>query len=290
MKTLNCVDLFAGSGGTTTGLVQAAGMLGLKVKLVAINSWPTAIETHAANYPHFRHICKNIMAVNPLDIGFRRGRLHLMVASPECKWHSKARGNKPVNDQLRISAWDVVRFTEELMPWVLVVENVQEFADWGPIDANGRPIKEHRGVIFDSWCNAIKSLGYTLEKRILCSADYGDPTIRRRLFIIAYRKKNDEIHWPVATHSKDGIGGLKRWVPASKIVDWNFPSRSIFDPLRRKLCANTIKRIRVGVAKFYGQNAQPFRPYTPRGQGRAGGRFPFQPVAPMPSTPSRTRV
>lgn len=272
MKTLNVVDMFCGSGGTSTGVCQAALSMGLKVKLTAINSWPVAVETHAANHPGAQHICKNVMAVDPLKIGYRRNRLHILVASPECKWHSKARGNKPINDQLRISAWDVVRFTEELLPWVLVVENVQEFADWGPIDANGRPIKKHRGTIFDSWCNNIKALGYSLEKRILCSADYGDPTIRRRLFIIAYRKKKDVIKWPAPTHSKDGIGGLKRWRPAGEIIDWTCASRSIYDPERRELCANTIKRIRVGVEKFYGPWAAPFLEFIDRGMAcRASG-------------------
>lgn len=270
MKTLNCVDLFAGSGGTSSGVAQAALAMGLKLKLTAINSWPVAVETHAANHPSARHICKNIMAVNPLDIGFKRNRVHLMVASPECKWHSKARGNKPINDQLRISAWDVVRFTEELMPWVLVVENVLEYADWGPIDAQGRPVKKYKGKIFNSWCAAIIALGYTLEKRILCSADYGDPTIRRRLFIIAYRKKRDVIHWPAPTHSRDGINGLKRWRSAAEIIDWAAPSRSIFDPERRTLCANTIKRIRVGIEKFYGPYAAPFLEFIDKGMACRG--------------------
>lgn len=265
MKTLNMVDMFCGSGGSSTGFCQAALAMGLKVNLTAINSWPVAVETHAANHPGAQHICKNVMAVDPLKIGYRKNRLHILVASPECKWHSKARGNKPINDQLRISAWDVVRFTEELLPWVLVVENVQEFADWGPIDKHGRPIKKHRGKIFDSWCNNITALGYTLDKRILCSADYGDPTIRRRLFIIAYKKKRDVINWPVPTYSKDGINGLKRWRSAAEIIDGNIPSRSIFDPERRTLCANTIKRIRAGVVKFYGPYAQPFLEFIDRG-------------------------
>jgi DNA (cytosine-5)-methyltransferase 1 len=221
------------------------------------------------------------MQVNPTEIGIRRGNLHFMVASPECKWHSRARGNKPINDQLRVSAWDVVRFIEELQPWVVMIENVMEFSDWGPITKAGRPIKRFKGKIFKAWCAAIQALSYKLDRRIVCSSDHGDPTIRKRLFILAYRTASPEFSWPVPTHSKNGVNGLKPWRPALEVIDRDYPSKSVFDPTRKPLCKNTIDRIAAGVKKFYGPYAEPFLVML-NGGGRKGAGGTQSLLHPLP--------
>lgn len=95
---LYCADLFCGAGGTSSGLVAAAHEMGFEVELVAINHWPVAIATHSANYPWVKHVCARIEEVKPRDV-VPRGRLHLLVASPECTFHSVARGGRPIEDQ-----------------------------------------------------------------------------------------------------------------------------------------------------------------------------------------------
>lgn len=250
-RTFSIADLFCGAGGTSTGAVRAAKEAGLNPQLTAVNHWPRAIETHAANHPEARHLCTAIDAIDPRAL-FRMGELDLLLASPECMHHSVARGGRPVNDQSRATAWCVVRWAEALQPSVILVENVPEFLDWAPIGTNGRPLRSKRGEVFRGWVSALESLGYRVAWRILCAADFGDPTTRRRLFIQAVRGRR-KVCWPEPTHSPSGDGELfakHRYRSAREIINWNHASRSIFDPGRRPLSENTLKRIEIGLRKY----------------------------------------
>ena len=124
--SITVVDLFAGAGGTSTGVLQAAARLGLNVNLVAINHWQIAIATHKANHIDQQHLCAKVEEVNPLKV-VPSGRLRLLVASPECVHHSRARGGKPRNDQSRTSAWHVLRWMSTLYVDQVLIENVPEF-------------------------------------------------------------------------------------------------------------------------------------------------------------------
>ncbi len=116
-------DLFAGAGGTSTGLYRAASALGLRVKLLAINHWPTAVATHQANHPTAEHRCVAVDSVDPRK-AVPGGRLDLLVASPECTHHSRARGGRPRSDQSRASAWQVLHWAQHLR-----IENISVGAD-----------------------------------------------------------------------------------------------------------------------------------------------------------------
>jgi len=251
--TIGVVDLFAGAGGTSTGVIQAAERLGLVVNLIAINHWDIAIATHRANHVNLRHLCAKVEEVNPLEV-VPNGRLRLLVASPECIHHSKARGGKPRNDQSRTSAWHILRWLSALYVEQCLIENVPEFRDFGPLGANGLPLKSRKGETFQAFVDAIRSLGYKVDWRVLNCADYGAPTTRERLFIIAVRGRR-QILWPEPTHSQDGaptlFGPLKKWHTAREIIDWSVPGRSIFNR-KKPLSANTMKRIFVGLEKFSG--------------------------------------
>lgn len=124
---LKAADLFCGAGGFTTGALQA----GVDVVL-AVNHWRTAIYTHESNHPETRHICARIS-----DIDIKHDRtlpdLDMILASPECTHHSIARGGRPVCDQRRSTPWNVLDWVEAKLPRWLIVENVREFRDWGPI-------------------------------------------------------------------------------------------------------------------------------------------------------------
>lgn len=251
MKTLRIADLFCGAGGTSTGAAEAASMLGYRVELTAVNHNKVAIATHAQNHPEARHLCTSIDDINPRTL-FAEGELDILWASPECTHHSVARGGKPINDQSRATAWCVIRWAEALRPSIILVENVPEFVTWGPIDSKGRPIQRKKGEVYHCWVNTLRALGYRVEWRVLCAADYGDPTTRRRLFIQAVRGKR-KIVWPEPTHAPKEEGDLfasrRRWVAARDIIDWSLPAPSIYER-KKPLSEKTMARIMEGLRKF----------------------------------------
>lgn len=258
---LYAADLFCGGGGTSTGLAQACEETGRDLDLVAINHWPVAIETHKRNHPWARHLCERLEAVRPEDL-VPGGELDLLVASPECTHHSRARGKAPKNDQSRATAWHVLNWCSRLRVRDVLVENVPEFLDWGPVDANGDAIKSRKGDVFRAWVGALHALGYAVEWKKLCSADYGDPTSRERLFVRARLGKRP-ISWPKKSHvDPKHLEGLlvpeaRPWRTAREIIDWSIPGKSIFGR-KKPLAQNTLRRIAAGLERFGGPNAEPF--------------------------------
>ena len=249
-------DLFCGAGGESTGLIQAAGELGMKVDLLAINHWERAIETHSRNHPDARHLCETIQNVDPVR-AVPGGRLNLLWASPECTHHSIARGGRPCSDQSRASAWLLLKWLSELYVERVIVENVPEFLNWGPLGHDGRPLQSRRGEVFNAWVAALRSLGYQVDWRVLRAADYGDPTTRRRLFVQAVRGRK-RICWPTPTHSEHPeIFNQSPWVPAREIIDWSIPSQSI-TARSRPLADATLARIEAGIRRYWGEWAEPF--------------------------------
>lgn len=177
-------DLFCGAGGSSTGARRALGRRGISMELACVNHWPVAIETHSRNHPDARHYCMDLEAAKPEEI-VPEGRLDLLMASPTCTYHSRARGGRPTSDQQRMDPWHVVRWVTTLRVKRLMVENVPEFVDWGPIDLrSGRPIKSRRGEYFRAWLDALRAIGFRLDWRILNCADYGDATTRQRFILI----------------------------------------------------------------------------------------------------------
>lgn len=245
-------DLFCGAGGTSSGAVEAVLALGRKPEVTAINHWPVAIATHTVNHPGSRHLCTGIDSINPREL-FAEGELDLLWASPECTHHSVARGGKPINDQSRATAWCVVRWAEALRPPVILIENVPEFQTWGPIGSKGRPLASKKGETFQAWLNALRSLGYKVDHRMLCAADYGDPTTRTRLFIQAVRGKR-KIVWPEKTHSKAvDLFTARRWKSAAdSVIDWSIAITPI-DQRKRPLADRTMARIREGIERYHGK-------------------------------------
>jgi len=259
-NVIYAADLFCGAGGTSSGLIQACRALGYDIKLLAINHWDVAIMSHKANHPEVMHMCESLDNVDPRK-AVPEGRLDILVASPECTHHSIARGGRPASDQSRASAWHILRWAEALYIDNILVENVREFVNWGPIGANGQPMKSKRGATFRAFITALKSLGYKVSWQILNAANYGDPTTRHRFFLLA-RRGNRRVVWPDTTHCMNGEPtlfnpGLKPWVSAKDIIDWHIKGESIFKR-KRPLAEATINRIAAGLKKFGGKSAGPF--------------------------------
>jgi DNA (cytosine-5)-methyltransferase 1 len=257
-RNIKAADLFCGAGGTSTGLLLACNEIGAQLDLLAINHWNIAIDTHTANHPHAQHLCESLDNVDPRKV-VEGGRLNVLVASPECTHHSNARGGRPVSDQSRASAWHILRWAEALYIENIIIENVKEFRSWGPIGVNGRPLKKFKGQTFQSFIDALKSLGYQVEDRVLNAAYYGDPTTRERLFIMA-RRGGRKITWPEPTHFPAGHAQLfqgEKWRTAREIIDWKLEGNSIFNR-KRPLAHATLARIEAGLRKFGGKDAEPF--------------------------------
>ena len=257
MNQLNIIDMFCGGGGESTGLISAAHEYDFDVNMSAINHWERAIETHAANYPFAEHRIEDVQTIKPESLK-ASVNTDLLWASPGCQHFSVARGGKPRNEQLRAPAWEVLRFVETIRPKRVIIENVPEFQTWGPLTEDGKVIQSQKGKTFNAFIHALQSLNYIASYKVLCAADYGAPTSRRRLFIQAVRKDcGKRIVWPKVTNVKDGDMFLPKWRAASEIIDWSIPCQLIKD--RKKPLANaTLKRIEYGIREFWGDYAEPF--------------------------------
>jgi DNA (cytosine-5)-methyltransferase 1 len=261
---LQAADLFCGGGGFTTGAEQS----GRVDVVLAINHWRTAIFTHQNNYPKVRHICARIDDIDPRH-DKTIPELDVLLASPECTHHSIARGGRPIDDQKRATPWHICVWAEAKRPRWLVIENVREFRDWGPLGDDGQPIKSRKGEIFRQWIRALEAIGYQIDHQILNAADFGAATKRLRLFIVARRgHSRRDIPWPEATHAG-------HWRPAYEIIDWSKPCPSIFSR-KRPLAEKTLRRIEIGLRKFVGQVAEPFIVVLRR---KMDGRSTAEPLA-----------
>ena len=249
-------NLFCGAGGSSTGAKRAIEELGHSMELVAVNHWNTAVATHQANHPTARHLVEDVSIVDPEAV-VPEGRLDLLMASPECTYHSRARGGKPIHDQGRMNPWAIHNWLTRLDVRCVIIENVPEFVAWGPLDAHGKPDKAHRGEHFQAWFLTFLSLRYQAQWRMLNAADYGDATTRTRFFLIA-RKDGVPVAWPEPTHAKrDGtlMPGRLPWRGAREIINWDNPGRSILDDpkyVSKPLSENTRRRIARGLERFGG--------------------------------------
>jgi DNA (cytosine-5)-methyltransferase 1 len=249
MSTLQASDLFCGAGGFSAGLLQACHELQRTPDLLAINHWPSAIATHQLNHPSVSHLCENLDNVDPRHL-IKSRCLDILLASPECTHHSRARGGKPMSDQSRASAWHVIRWAEALRIENIIVENVKEFQDWGPLDRKGKPIKHRKGELFRAWLGCLDALGYRVDHKVLNSAWFGAATARERLFIQASRRRRPL--WPARTHSATpNLIEQQPYRAAREIIDWSYPSQSIFGR-KKPLVPKTLKRIEAGLRKFGG--------------------------------------
>mgnify|MGYP002674156821 CR=1 FL=1 len=262
------VDNFAGGGGASTGIEMATGY---SVD-IAINHDPEAIKMHKANHPNTKHYCEDVWQVDPVKAcnGHPGG---LAWFSPDCKHFSKAKGGKPKDKFIRGLAWVACRWAGLVRPRVIMLENVEEFKTWGPLNRGHHPIKAKQGKTFEKFVLQLTDLGYEVQFKELIAADYGAPTMRKRFFMIA-RCDGNPIVWPEPTHApmdsesvKAGL--LKPYVGAYTQLDFSLPCPSIFDTAEeikekygiravRPLAPKTMERIARGLKKFVIDNAEPF--------------------------------
>ena len=276
------VDNFAGGGGASTGIEIATG----RSVDIAINHDPKAIAQHRANHPSTKHYCESVWDVDPVK-ACGGHPVALAWFSPDCKHFSKAKGGKPKDKNIRGLAWVALRWAGKVRPRVIMLENVEEFKTWGPLNRRHHPIKSKQGDTFRQFVKQLEDLGYTVSHRELVAADYGAPTMRKRFFLIA-RCDGKPIIWPEPTHApKDSAevaaGRKKPYVGAYTQIDFSLPCPSIFDTkeeifakygirAQRPLAEKTMKRIARGLKKFVLENPEPF--IVPIGHGERKGQQP----------------
>lgn len=262
------VDNFAGGGGASTGIEMATG----RSVDIAINHDPAAIAMHRANHPTTEHYTEDVWKVDPVKACAGRP-VALAWFSPDCKHHSKAKGGKPVSKHIRGLAWVAVKWAKAVRPRVIMLENVEEFMDWGRLDADNRPDPRYKGETFRRFVRKLEQEGYRVEYKLLRACDYGAPTIRKRFFLIA-RRDGLPIRWPEPTHADpEGLevqAGLKKpWVPVADVLDFTLPCPSIFATSEeiweqygiravRPLSEKTLRRIAHGIMKYVVNNPRPF--------------------------------
>ena len=249
MKDL-IIDCFCGGGGASVGIEMA---LGRKVN-IAINHDPQAIRMHKANHPDTLHLTEDIFKVD-LQKYVDGRHVALMWASPDCTSHSKAKGGQPREKGLRILPWAVYKHAKAILPDVIIMENVEEIQQWGPLDDNGHPIPNRKGEDYQKFISSMKSIGYEFDSRELVAADYGAPTTRKRWYAI-FRRDGKPIVWPEPTHSRDGIC-LPKWKECGDYIDWSDLGKSIFDR-EKPLAEATQARIANGIRKYIIENPHPY--------------------------------
>lgn len=245
------VDLFAGGGGWSEGFSWATGV----PPAVAVNHDEDAIAMHIANHPETEHHHEDVFTVDPFEAtrGRAVGWLHL---SPDCTHFSRAKGSVPKSKKIRGLAWVGVKWAAAVRPRVLSLENVAEFTTWGPLHQQGpragQPNKRQAGTTFRKFVTALEALGYVVEWRKLRACDYGAPTSRARLFIVA-RRDGQPIQWPAPTH---GPGRLP-YRTAAECIDWTIPVPSIFGR-KKPLAEATLRRIAEGIRRYVLESPRPF--------------------------------
>jgi DNA (cytosine-5)-methyltransferase 1 len=241
------VDSFAGGGGASTGIELALG----RSPDIAINHSPEAIAMHAINHPNTKHYCEDVWQVDPIEATGGKP-VGLAWFSPDCTHFSKAKGAKPRSQKVRGLAWVVYRWAKAVRPRVICLENVEEFATWGPLLGDGTPCPIRKGLTFRRWWKQLENLGYTLDARELTACEYGAPTSRKRLFIIA-RCDGQPIRWPEPTHGY----ALLPFRAAAECIDWSLTCPSIFSR-KKPLAEATLRRVARGVMKYVVNAKQPF--------------------------------
>lgn len=262
------IDNFAGGGGASVGIEMATG---ISVD-IAINHDPEAIRMHKVNHPNTKHYCESVWDVDPVKV-CKGHPVGLAWFSPDCKHFSKAKGGKPKDKKIRGLAWVALRWAALVRPRVIILENVEEFKTWGPLNRRHRPIKSKSGQTFNKFVGQLRGLGYDVEFNELVAADYGAPTKRKRFFMIA-RCDGRPITWPEPTHAPADsdlvkAGLRKPYVGAYTQIDFSLPCPSIFDTAEeikakygiravRPLAPKTMQRIAKGLKKFVIDNKEPF--------------------------------
>lgn len=285
------VDFFCGGGGAGTGLEMGLG----RAVNVAKNHSPQAISMHTVNHPGARHFTTDVFEGDPdTECGGKAvGWFHM---SPDCTHHSQAAGGQPRKREIRNLSWIGLKWGGKKRPRVISLENVKQILQWGRLiakrdKATGRvvtldqvphptkkgkttnrvaapgeqvpvsnqflvPDPKKRGRTWRRFVALLEGMGYVVEWKVIRACDFGAPTSRERLFMIA-RCDGQPIVWPEPTHAKNPVKGQQKWKTAADCIDFSDLGKSIFGR-KKDLAEATLRRVAKGMKKFVIDSPAPF--------------------------------
>ncbi|NWB64198.1 DNA cytosine methyltransferase [Pseudomonas sp. F1002] len=273
------VDFFCGGGGAGTGLEMGLG----RAVNVAKNHSPQAISMHTVNHPGAKHFTTDVFEGDPdTECGGKAvGWFHM---SPDCTHHSQAAGGQPRKREIRNLSWIGLKWGGKKRPRVISLENVKQILQWGRLiakrdKATGRVVKldgniaapgevvpvgqqflipdpKQRGRTWRRFVALLEAMGYVVEWKVIKACDFGAPTSRERLFMIA-RRDGQPIVWPEPTHAKNPTKGQQKWKTAADCIDFTDLGKSIFGR-KKDLAPATLRRVAKGMKKFVIDSAAPF--------------------------------
>lgn len=273
------VDFFCGGGGAGTGLEMGLG----RTVNVAKNHSPQAISMHTVNHPGAKHFTTDVFDGDPdTECGGKAvGWFHM---SPDCTHHSQAAGGQPRKREIRNLSWIGLKWGGKKRPRVISLENVKQILQWGRLiakrdKATGRVVKlggdiaspgevvpvgqqflipdpKQRGRTWRRFVALLEGMGYVVDWKVIKACDFGAPTSRERLFMIA-RCDGQPIVWPEPTHAKNPAKGQQKWKTAADCIDFTDLGKSIFGR-KKDLAPATLRRVAKGMKKFVIDSADPF--------------------------------
>lgn len=190
------LDLFCGGGGSSWGARAAGAEI-----VCGVDAWDVAASTYEANFGAGVGI--NLTLEEGCQSSLNGVRdIDLILASPECRNHTCARGNRPLDQRSRETARYVLDFARTLEPRWIVLENVVQLRNWDG---------------FEKLVLSLERLGYSVLRQILDALDFGVPQKRRRLFLVCDREE-------AATEVKGRTWGRRS--VRSDVIMWTKPWRS----------------------------------------------------------------
>lgn len=181
-KPLTYIDLFSGAGGFSLGFSKK----GFK-NIFSIDIELNSCKTYNYNFPNHNVINKNILELTNQEIKnlIANNHIHVIIGGPPCQGFSIAGniGRKFADDSRNKLFKEFVRVVKVVEPTYFVMENV------------ARLYNHNKGETKIEIINDFKNIGYKVECKILNSADYGVPQVRKRIIFIG-TKNNQEILFP----------------------------------------------------------------------------------------------
>lgn len=170
--SLNVLDLFCGCGGLSYGFESAGYNI-----LLGIDNDSKALETFELNHDHAKSICGDITQIayerdiKPLLDG---KEIDVIIGGPPCQGMSLS-GPRKFDDPRNKLYLSYIRLVDEIRPKAFVIENVPGL------------VGLFKGQIKDSIIEKFSSMGYNIQYKIMCAADYGVPQNRKRVVFVGMK-------------------------------------------------------------------------------------------------------